>query len=461
MKNNNDIGVYGLGIMGKNIALNIASKNFTVSVYNRNTNEKYDIVKDFISTENTVNIQGFFNIREFVLSLKRPRKILIMVTSGSAVDEVICQIMRHMDSDDIIIDGGNSNYLDTQERVERYNIRYLGCGISGGWSGALNGPSMMLGGSNSAWLEVRNLFQEIASKRENQTACCNWFGKGGSGHFIKMIHNGIEYAMMQSIAEAYDMLRKISSMSNNDISLVFKKWNDKELNSYLMEVSSEVLLIKDKDDCLIDNIIDRSSQKGTGIDFAICSLKYGVSTPTIIEAINARFISRSKYRKQMPSVHSYVKSEQNSNNISKILFDSVFCCYVIAFFQGLSLIQRVSDVNSWGIDLMEVASVWEDGCIIKASIFKKLSEYLDTRSSIEVLLEGLKKSKIKNLSKIVNIAMINRVPAPVFSSSLNYYHSIYAGSLPANLIQLQREEFGSHGFEKVGHPGQMCHFIKR
>mgnify|MGYP000754837381 FL=1 len=154
-------------------------------------------------------------------------------------------------------------------------------------------------------------------------------------------------------------------------------------------------------------------------------------------------------------------SELSNKNISKILFDSVFCCYVIAFFQGLSLIQRVSDVNSWGIDLMEVASVWEDGCIIKASIFKKLSEYLDTRSSIEVLLEGLKKSKIKNLSKIVNIAMINRVPAPVFSSSLNYYHSIYAGSLPANLIQLQREEFGSHGFEKVGHPGQMCHFIKR
>ncbi len=461
MQNKSDIGVYGIGAMGKNIALNFASKNFSVSVYNRNTGEESDIVKDFIATENTVHIQGFIDVREFILSLKQPRKVLIMITSGSAVDEVICQIVKYMDSDDIVIDGGNSNYLDTQKRVEKYDIRYLGCGVSGGWYGALNGPSMMLGGSNSAWLEVRDLFQAIASKRDNQTACCNWFGKDGAGHFIKMIHNGIEYAMMQSIAESYDMLRKISFMSNNDISSVFKKWNDKELNSYLMEVSSEILLIKDKDSYLIDNIIDRSSQKGTGIDFAICSLKYGVPTPTIIEAINARFISCSEYRGYASSAYSSnTGSNQNTDFLSEILFDSIFCSYVIAFFQGMSLIQKVSDVNSWDIDLMEVASVWEEGCIIKASIFKELSKYLEPRLSTEILLVKLTKSKIENLSKVANFGMNNGVPTPVLSSSLNYYRSIFSDSLPANLIQLQRESFGSHGFEKVGRPGQLCHFTK-
>ncbi len=458
MQNKNEIGVYGLGAMGKSIALNIANKGFLVSVYNRNVEGESHIVEDFVSTEAPSNIEGFNNIKEFVLSLEKPRKVLIMITSGSAVDKAICQIMPYMNSNDIIIDGGNSNYLDTKMRVKKYDVRYLGCGVSGGWYGALKGPSMMIGGSNSAWNETKDLFQSIASKRENQSACCHWFGENGAGHFIKMIHNGIEYAMMQSIAESYDVLRKIVPMSNSDISSVFEEWNNKELDSYLMKVSSEVLLIKDKDGCLIDNVIDRSGQKGTGIDFAICSLKYGVPTPTIVESINARFVSSFEYRTDASSTHSYKEAHRSSNVLLEVLFDSVYCSYVIAFFQGMSLIQKVSDDQSWNVDLMEVAAVWEEGCIIKSEIFKDLSKYLESRLSVRMLLKELTKSKVENLSKAISVGMENRVPVPVFSSSLNYYYSTCSNKLPANLIQLQREYFGSHGFEKIGDPGRSCHF---
>ena len=458
MQNKNKIGIYGLGAMGRNIALNIADKGFLVSVYNRNIEGEFHIVEDFLSTEAPSNVQGFNNVKEFVLSLEQPRKVLIMITSGSAVDEAICQIMPYMDSNDIIIDGGNSNYLDTKVRVEKYDVRYLGCGISGGWYGALNGPSMMIGGSNSAWNDTRYLFQLIASKRNNQSSCCHWFGENGAGHFIKMIHNGIEYAMMQSIAESYDVLRKIASMSNNDISSVFEEWNNKELNSYLMKVSSEVLLIKDKSGCLIDNVIDRSSQKGTGIDFAICALKYGVPAPTIIESINARFVSSSEYRINTFSMNSYKEAHQSPNVLLEVLFDSVYCSYVIAFFQGMDLVQKVSDDQSWNIDLMDVAAVWEEGCIIKSEIFKDLAKYLESKLSVQMLLEKLTKSKVENLSKAIGIGMENGVPMPVFSSSLNYYYSTCSNKLPANLIQLQREYFGSHGFEKIEAPGRICHF---
>jgi len=412
MQNKNKIGIYGLGAMGRNIALNIADKGFLVSVYNRNIEGEFHIVEDFLSTEAPSNVQGFNNVKEFVLSLEQPRKVLIMITSGSAVDEAICQIMPYMDSNDIIIDGGNSNYLDTKVRVEKYDVRYLGCGISGGWYGALNGPSMMIGGSNSAWNETRYLFQLIASKRNN----------------------------------------------HNDISSVFEEWNNKELNSYLMKVSSEVLLIKDKSGCLIDNVIDRSSQKGTGIDFAICALKYGVPAPTIIESINARFVSSSEYRINTFSMNSYKEAHQSPNVLLEVLFDSVYCSYVIAFFQGMDLVQKVSDDQSWNIDLMDVAAVWEEGCIIKSEIFKDLAKYLESKLSVQMLLEKLTKSKVENLSKAIGIGMENGVPMPVFSSSLNYYYSTCSNKLPANLIQLQREYFGSHGFEKIEAPGRICHF---
>jgi 6-phosphogluconate dehydrogenase len=453
---NSNIGIYGLGVMGKNIALNIANKGFLVSVCNRNEGEECNIVQDFITTERQSNIEGYANIEEFVLSLEKPRKVLIMITAGLAVDEIILQLMKYMDPDDIIIDGGNSNYLDTQKRADKYNIRYLGCGISGGWYGALNGPSMMLGGSSSAWLEVQNLFESIASKREDGSACCDWFGKGGAGHFIKMIHNGIEYAMMQSIAESYDMLREISLMPNNSISSLFKEWNSQELNSYLMKASSEVLLVKDKEESLIDNVIDKSGQKGTGIDFSICALKHGVPTPTISAATNARFISSSEYR----NAHNHQKTIKNSNNIKKILFDSIYCSYVVAFFQGMGLIQRVSDANSWNVSLGEVASVWEEGCIVKSSIFRKLSKDLEPKLSVQMLLEESIKTRFESLSKAVVLGVENRIPVPVFSSSLNYYYSLLADSLPANLIQLQREYFGSHGFEKIKNPGQLYHLTR-
>jgi 6-phosphogluconate dehydrogenase len=457
MKNKSDIGIYGLGVMGKNITLNLIDKGFLVSVYNRSTNEEVDVVNNFISEINDKRIKGFIDIKNFVLSIKKPRKILIMVKSGLSVDDTICQIVQYTDSEDIVIDGGNSNYLDTEKRIKKYNVRYLGLGISGGWYGALHGPSMMFGGSKSAWFDVQYLFQKISSKGENQITCCNWFGAGGAGHFIKMVHNGIEYAMMQSIAESYDILRKTTAMSNTDISSIFRDWHDGDLNSYLMEISSKSLLVKDGTDYLIDNIIDRSSQKGTGIDFAVCSLKHGVSTPTIIEAINARFISCSKYRENDMPQDECINLHRDYNEITGMLFDSVYCSYIVAIFQGLSLIHKVSEVKLWDIDLVKVMSVWEEGCIIKASIFKELCKYLDKGLVVDILFEELTVQKIENLSKVICFGLGNNIPLPVFTSTLNYHNSISSNKLPANLIQLQREYFGSHGFEKLTHPGELFH----
>jgi len=455
MQNKKEIGVFGLGAMGRNIALNIAYKGYSVSVYNRTVKGEIDIVKDFTSTEASSNIQGFKKVKEFVLSLKSPRRVLIMITAGGPVDEAIAQIIKYMNPEDIIIDGGNSNYLDTQRRVNECSVRYLGCGVSGGWYGALNGPSMMFGGSNSAWNEVQDLFKSIASKRKDQSSCCDYFGDGGSGHFIKMVHNGIEYAMMQSIAESYDFLKKVALMSNDDIALLFKEWNDKELNSYLMQVSSAVLSVKDQEGSLIDNVVDRSSQKGTGIDFSICSLKYGVATPAIVEATHTRFISFSEYRN---SNNNNQKDTEKCNDIEKILFDSIYCSYVVSFFQGMSLVQKVSEVDSLDINLSSVASVWEEGCIVKSSIFKEAVEHLEPKLSVKMLLKESMRMKFENLSKAVILGAKNNIPVPIFSSSLNYYNSIIADGLPANLIQLQREYFGSHGFEKVGEMGQLHHF---
>ena len=461
MKKKSDIGIYGLGVMGKNITLNLIDKGFLVSVYNRSTNKEVDVVNNFVSEINDKSIKGYIDIENFVLSIKKPRKILILVKSGPVVDDIVYQIVQYTDSEDIVIDGGNSNYLDTEKRINKFDVRYLGLGISGGWYGALHGPSMMFGGSNSAWLDVQYLFQKISSKSENQTTCCDWFGSGGAGHFIKMIHNGIEYAMMQSIAESYDVLKKTTAMSNTDISSIFREWDDGDLHSYLMEISSKSLLIRDGKDYLIDNILDRSSQKGTGIDFAVCSLRYGISTPTIIEAINARFISYSEYRKNNVYQHEGINLYQDPSEISSMLFDSVYCSYIVAIFQGLSLIQKVSEVKSWDIDLMKVISVWEEGCIIKASVFKELCKYLDNGLVVDILFKELTVEKIENLSKVVRLGARNSIPLPVFMSTLNYQYSISSSKLPANLIQLQREYFGSHGLEKLTHPDKLFHLADK
>ena len=276
-----------------------------------------------------------------------------------------------------------------------------------------------------------------------------------------MIHNGIEYAMMQSISESYDVLKKTTTMSNTDISSIFREWDDGDLHSYLMEISSKSLLIRDGKDYLIDNILDRSSQKGTGIDFAICALRYGISTPTIIEAINARFISYSEYRKNNVYQHEGINLYQDHSEISSMLFDSVYCSYIVAIFQGLSLIQKVSKVKSWDIDLMKVISVWEEGCIIKASVFKELCKYLDNGLVVDILFKELTVEKIQNLSKVVRLGARSSIPLPVFMSTLNYQYSISSSKLPANLIQLQREYFGSHGLEKLTHPDELFHLANK
>jgi len=457
---NNTIGVYGLGAMGRNIALNMTNQGLSVSVYNRDAEGENDALRDFFSQKAPAKLYRFDTIEDFVLSLERPRKVLVMVTAGSAVDEVIEQIMPYMDANDIVIDGGNSSYLDTQARVKKYSVRYLGCGVSGGWYGALHGPSLMFGGSHSAWLESKAIFQAIAAKRNNQSACCHWFGEDGAGHFVKMVHNGIEYAMMQSIAESYDVLRKIEGLSNDDIASIFGEWNGQELNSYLMRISSEVLSLKGDKGCLVDNVVDRSSQKGTGIDFSICSLKYGVPTPTIIAATAARFLSFSQHRKHISSDQAELNIDKQTPSQATLqdVFDSIYCAYVVAFFQGMDLIREVSNKQGWNIDLKEVASVWEAGCVIQANIFKQLSKELTMELSSQMVLCELAEGRVHSLTKVVSMSASHGIPAPVFSSVLDYYYGIFSNRLPASLIQLQREYFGSHGFEKFDDPGVVYHF---
>lgn len=460
MKGN--IGLVGLAVMGQNLVLNIARKGYSVSVYNKTPKRTEDFLREKVRDEKIIPC---YDIKSFIDSLEKPRKIILMVKAGNPVDEVINDFLPYLDPGDLIIDGGNSHYQDTSRRIKELRekkILYLGMGVSGGEVGALYGPSLMPGGSEDAYKMVEEILLKISAKTEDGP-CCTFVGRDSAGHFVKMVHNGIEYAYMQAIAEAYDIMRKILNMSSEEIGDIFENWNNGELNSFLMEISYKIMRYMDKEKGLplVELILDKAEQKGTGKWTAQSALDLGVPTPSLNLAVEARTLSyfkdlrrelSKKYEKRVSNIP--LERERILKDLEKSLLFSVF----MAFSQGLWLMSSAIKAFDYGTDLSEVLRIWKGGCIIRAKILNFLREIINENPENVNLLNNEKslsfiKDKLDSIKNITKIARDFNLPTLILNSSLDYFLSITEGDLPANLIQAQRDFFGAHTFERKDKEG--------
>ncbi|MFX1253393.1 MAG: decarboxylating NADP(+)-dependent phosphogluconate dehydrogenase [Promethearchaeota archaeon] len=453
-----DIGLIGLAVMGANLALNMERNGYRVAVYNRTTLKVSKFLKDRGAGK---NIKGCYTLEELCNSLKLPRKILLMIQAGSAVDSMITQLLPFLDQSDIIIDGGNSFFKDTIRRskaLEEKGLRFLGVGISGGEEGALKGPSMMPGGSYSAWEEVKDIFQVICAKIDGQP-CCAYLGSDGAGHYVKMVHNGIEYSDMQLIAEAYHLLKDILKLDAKQLEEVFNQWNKGELNSYLIEITKNIFSVTDPETNkpLVEMILDVAHQKGTGRWTSQNALEIGVSIPSITTAVFARYISarlneRLEASKTLegPLIEYKGNKEELIESIREALYSSKICSYA----QGFALLNAAQNEYGWELNLSEIASIWRNGCIIRARFLEKIKEaFKQTPNLKNLLLDSYFKQVIEKYQKswrnVIKTAVENGIPIPGFTSALAYYDSYRTPRLPANLIQAQRDYFGAHSFERI------------
>lgn len=453
------VGLIGLAVMGQNLALNIARKGYKVSVYNRTTQKTEEFVKNRVKNE---EIEPHYDIESFVKSLERPRKIILMVKAGKPVDDTISQLLPHLEPGDLIIDGGNSHYMDTERRFKELSekgILFLGMGVSGGEYGALHGPSLMPGGSREAYNLVEEILLKIAAKTEDGP-CCTYVGERSAGHFVKMVHNGIEYAIMQAIAEVYHIMRSVLNLSLEEMSSIFEEWNRGELSSFLVEITYKILRKKDEETGkpIIDVILDKAEQKGTGKWTSQAALDLGIPTPSINLAVVERVISHFKDRRtKLSKLYNKRRSAiQGSEEFLRDLRNSLFFAMFMAFSQGMWLIAEASKEFGYGVNLSEVLRIWKGGCIIRAKLIDTLRKYISDENTY--LLENeevmnLLKGKIDSLKNILKTAVDSEIPTPVLSSSYNYFMSLTEERLPANLIQAQRDFFGAHTFERVDREG--------
>ncbi len=460
-----DIGLIGLAVMGQNLALNMIDHGYTVAAYNRTTSKVDAFLKRAQAGEKLI---GCHSLSELVANLETPRKILLMVKAGSPVDDFIKQLVPLLEQGDLIIDGGNSHYSDTIRRTKELNARgilFVGTGISGGEEGARHGPAIMPGGNKEAWPLIKDIFQDIAAKVDGKP-CCEWMGPDGAGHYVKMVHNGIEYADMQLISEAYYLLRYLLDLDLEQVSDVFASWNEGKLNSYLIEITSHILTVRDDEDkesFLIDKILDAAGQKGTGKWTAISSLDLGIPTNLITTAVYQRFLSAFKETrviaaKKIPSSILWKKSDsvKQEDFIQKI-HDALYASKIIAYSQGFHLLKQASDVHDWNLNLGNIALIWRGGCIIRSAFLNKIKEAHDRHPQLEHLilddyfLEEIKET-ISSWREVVIAAIGAGIPVPAFATALNWLDGFRSSSLPANLIQAQRDYFGAHGFERIDHP---------
>lgn len=456
-----NIGLIGLAVMGQNLALNMERNGYRVSVYNRTGS----VVDEFIEGAAAgKKFQGFKELKEFVASIERPRKIMLMVKAGGPVDAVIAQLIPLLDKGDIIIDGGNSQYTDTERRVEelyKHGLHFVGSGVSGGEEGALNGPSVMPGGAPEAKDEVLPILQKIAAKAPDGEPCCYWVGSGGSGHFVKMIHNGIEYGDMQLISEAYFMMKNTLGFDNEKMSEIFGEWNKGVLDSYLVEITSDILKRKDPEGegYLIDKILDAAGQKGTGKWTVINSLEYGIPLNLIATAVYERSLSALKdLRVQAEDrfgahLLPIAFSGQPVEKIEKALYASK----LVSYAQGFQVISTASEEHGWDLDLVSIAKLWRAGCIIRSSFLNKIAEAYAKNPSLKHLLfddyfQNEISSALQGWREVVSVATLSGLPMPAISSALNYFHSLVTSNGSANMIQAQRDYFGAHTFERKDKP---------
>lgn len=462
-----DIALVGLAVMGENLVMNMESKGFTVAVYNRTTEK----VKRFVEGRAAgKNIIGCYSIEELVANLEKPRKVFMMVKAGAAVDALIEQLLPFLEEGDILIDGGNSHFPDTVRRtayVESKGLLYVGCGVSGGEEGALNGPSMMPGGSPAAWPFVKPIFQSICAKVENGAPCCDWVGENGAGHFVKMVHNGIEYGDMQLICEAYQLMRDGLGMSAEEMHDVFSAWNETELNSYLIEITRDILGYKDESgETTVDYILDTAGQKGTGKWTAISALDEGVPLTLIGEAVFSRCLSAMK-SERVSAAKVFPKDipafEGDKTAFIEAIRKALYASKIISYAQGYTLMRTAAKTYGWNLNYGGIALMWRGGCIIRSVFLGKIKEAYDKNPELEnLLLDDYFAETIKALvaswREVVAYAVKAGIPMPAFTSALNYFDGYTTAGLPANLLQAQRDYFGAHTYERIDQPrGQFYH----
>ena len=462
-----DIGLIGLAVMGENLILNMESKGFTVACFNRTVSK----VDNFINGRaKGKNIIGAHSVEEFCAALERPRKIMLMVKAGNAVDSFIDIILPHLEDGDIIIDGGNSHFPDTIRRTEYVESKgklYIGTGVSGGEEGALLGPSIMPGGSPKAWESVRPIFQKVAAQTDDGQPCCEWVGENGAGHFVKMVHNGIEYGDMQMICETYQMMKEGLGMNNKEMHEVFTEWNEGELDSYLIEITRDILGYKDEDgNEVIDLVLDTAGQKGTGKWTAIAALDLGQPLTLIGEAVFSRCLSALKDERSVASkILSGPKVQFHGDKKSFIndLRQALYASKIISYAQGYQLMRAAAKEYNWNLNNGGIALMWRGGCIIRSVFLGKIKEAFDKNPNLEnLLLDAFFKKAVETAQpawrRIVMTAVEMGIPMPAISTALAFYDGYRHERLPANLLQAQRDYFGAHTYERVDKPrGEFFH----
>ena len=462
-----DIGLIGLAVMGENLVLNMESHGFRVAVYNRS----HDKVDNFINGRGAgLNISGASSLEELVGSVSRPRKIMLMVKAGKPVDEFIDLLIPLLEPGDIVIDGGNSHFPDSNRRtkyLESKGLLFIGTGVSGGEEGALRGPSIMPGGSPQAWPFVKPIFQAIAAKVGDEVPCCDWVGENGAGHFVKMVHNGIEYGDMQLICEAYQVMRDLLGMDAGEIHEVFRTWNEGELDSYLIEITRDIFGYRDEDGTpLVDKILDTAGQKGTGKWTGVAALDLGVPLTLIGEAVFARCLSSQKESRVAAS--QLLKGPKPSfagyrERFLDQLRDALFASKIVSYAQGYLLMRAAAEEFGWNLNYSGIAMMWRGGCIIRSAFLGKISEAFRSDPGLtNLLLDPFFKDRIKNAQEgwrmVMSEAMLNGIPVPAMSSALAYFDGFRTERLPANLLQAQRDYFGAHTYERTDKPrGEFFH----
>lgn len=459
-----EVGVVGMAVMGKNLALNIESRGYSVALYNRTGSKTEAVVEE----NSDKNLKATYSVEEFVNAIEKPRRIVLMVKAGKGTDAMIQSLLPHLDQGDVLIDGGNTFFENTMRRnaeLADSGINFIGTGVSGGEEGALKGPSIMPGGQKEAYDLVAPILEKIAAKAEDGTPCVTYIGPNGAGHYVKMVHNGIEYGDMQLIAESYDLMKNVLGLSVDEMADIFSEWNQGELDSYLIEITADILTRKDdqgSDQPIVDMILDSAGNKGTGKWTSQSSLDLGVPLPLITESVFARYISAFKQERVQASEILQKTPEYSFTGDKKELLEKIrqalYFSKIMSYAQGFAQLRAASDEYDWNLPFGEIAKIWRAGCIIRAQFLQKITDAYDKDPDIDNLLlddyfKEIAEKYQQAVRDVIGVAVQAGVPVPTFSSAIAYFDSYRAKRLPANLIQAQRDFFGAHTYERVDKEG--------
>lgn len=460
-----DIALIGLAVMGQNLVLNMNDHGFKVAVYNRTTSKMHDFVNG--AAANT-GVQGAESLEALVQKLKAPRKVMMLVKAGAAVDSTIESLLPLLDKGDIIIDGGNSNFVDSERRAKQVadaGMRFVGMGVSGGEEGARHGPSLMPGGDKTCWPEIQNLFQTIAAKTDAGDPCCDWVGDGGAGHFVKMVHNGIEYGDMQLICEAYQLMKDAVGLDNNAMHNIFSDWNKSKLDSYLIEITADILGFKENGEYVVDTVLDKAGQKGTGKWTGINALELGIPLTLIGEAVFSRCLSALKEERVEASqliAGPNASEELASSEWVPFIENALYASKIISYAQGFMLMRAAAEEYNWSLNYGGIAQMWRGGCIIRSAFLDEIKAAFDKEPELKnLLLDDYFRSEVETSQlawrKVVAKAAELGIPAPAMSSALSFFDGYRTERLPANLLQAQRDYFGAHTYQKLDGDGSWHH----